>query len=271
LQCGQWQGSSHRDAPLLMKGSDWLFEVLNYLPFEHIEVGRNEPSRKREHVLAKTDLLWHAEQMKQLIDAKKPSRIVTLGGDCGVDFLPITYLNKLYRERFAVIWIDAHPDLHVPASSPNSAFRTMVLRACMGDGATMLQDYAYSKLAPLNTFLAAVRKFDPHEFAFFEDNKMKLFPFQDLAKRPESLTDYLDLLEIEKVHIHFDLDALSPEAFSATGYPEAEGLSLLDANLLLKAIYNAFEVVGFTLSEFMPKQKEDLQALMPLLASNPLL
>lgn len=271
LQFPQWQGSSHRDAPLLTQGAAWLHEFLNYLPFERIEVGRKEPGLKRDKLLAKPDLLWHAEQTKQLINAKQPERIFTLGGDCGVDFLPITYLHQRYGERLAVVWLDAHADLNTPKSSPSSAFHGMVLRACMGEGDPELQAYAYSVLNPAQAFLAGVRVFDAPELAFFEEHQMKLFSAQELEKRAESFTDYLELLDVDKLHIHLDLDVLDPESFDATGYPTEAGLSVLGASLVLKALYKSFDVVGFTMTEFMPKDKEDMKALAILLANNPLL
>jgi arginase len=134
LHFPQWQGSSHRDGPSLIRGSELIAEALNYLPFERIDVSRREASETLSNIRAKADLLNHAKYVRQIIEKTHPKRIVTLGGDCGVDLLPITYLHKRYGSDLAVIWIDAHADLNTPASSSSQAFHGMVLRACLGEG-----------------------------------------------------------------------------------------------------------------------------------------
>lgn len=96
--------------------------------------------------------LGYKEVLKQLknactlIDGVKPDTIFTVGGDCGVELLSVSYLNKRYNGALAVIWFDAHGDLNTPASSPIKKFHGMPLRALLGEGDEEIVRQCFSKL-----------------------------------------------------------------------------------------------------------------------------
>ena len=76
-------------------------------------------------------------------------KIATLGGDCGVDMIPISYLNKKYKCGLGIFWIDAHADIHTPESSPSQNFHGMPIRIMMGKKA--MRVYWSSFFQPLGT------------------------------------------------------------------------------------------------------------------------
>nr|WP_246529475.1 arginase family protein [Microvirga zambiensis] len=55
-----------------------------------------------------------------------------MGGDYHVDLAPIAYLSERYGDNLAVLWIDAHPDIMLPAK--NLYAHTHVLATPMGEG-----------------------------------------------------------------------------------------------------------------------------------------
>ena len=60
--------------------------------------------------------------------------VIVIGGDCGVSVGAIG--AALEREpSLAVVWFDAHPDLHTPETSISGAFGGMALSAVLGEGA----------------------------------------------------------------------------------------------------------------------------------------
>jgi arginase len=120
-------------------------------------------------------------------------------------------------------------------------------------------------------FLAGTRKFDPPELAFYEQMNMKLFRSHELEKRPETLSDYLDILTASKLHIHLDLDVLDESVFQAVGYPSSEGLSFTGLTDLLNSLYASFDIVGFSMTEFMPKKQSDAKNFLSFFTHNPLL
>ncbi len=74
---------------------------------------------------------------EQLADALGPHQepVLTVGGDCGVALAPIAHAARR-SPGLAVVWIDAHPDLNTPDSSPSGAFAGMALSAVLGAAAT---------------------------------------------------------------------------------------------------------------------------------------
>ena len=48
---------------------------------------------------------------EQLARLPTPQRLFTVGGDCGVEVVPVSYVNRHF-ERCAVVWFDAHADLN---------------------------------------------------------------------------------------------------------------------------------------------------------------
>src|SRR5437764_234702 len=89
--------------------------------------------------------------------------VLTIGGDCGVELVPIGVARFRYGPGLGVAWFDAHPDLNTAATSPSGAFHGMVLRSLFGEGDP---DFAADPaLVPGRVALAGTRVFDPEERA----------------------------------------------------------------------------------------------------------
>ncbi len=270
LHFPQWQGSSLEDAVRLYYGSAELYKLLNHLPFESIAVDTDSKDDTVKGINHFSSIVRQAEQVSALLHYHQPQRVFTLGGDCGVDFLPISYLNERYGKTFAVVWLDAHADLHTPNSSPSGAFHGMVLRHILGQGSEALRKLAARPLYTDQVYLAGVRHFDAPELAYYEENRIKLFRVSDLEERPEVLTEVLEVRGYKHLHIHLDLDVLEPSEFRSVGFPVAGGLKLAAAVNLLTVLKSFFEVVGVSVTEYMPTAETDKQVLSTLLLSNPL-
>src|SRR5699024_1797260 len=60
------------------------------------------------------------EQMQATYDilvAKDPLNVLTLGGDCSVSEAPFDYLHGKYPAKLGLIWLDAHPDVATTKTS----------------------------------------------------------------------------------------------------------------------------------------------------------
>ena len=58
---------------------------------------------------------------------KKPDKILTVGGGCGIEIPIVSYFSEKYK-NLDVLWFDAHGDLNTPESSPSKYFHGMPLR-----------------------------------------------------------------------------------------------------------------------------------------------
>jgi arginase len=62
------------------------------------------------------------------------------------------------------------------------------------------------------------------------------------------------------VHVHFDLDVLSPDEFPHLAYPEAGGPGVEEAVAMVAAIAAQAEIVGLTITEFAPADEAAARA-----------
>ena len=260
----QWQGSGAANARQLYEGAWQLQGKLAELDFAGIPVDAETRGETEAGIGARSDILQHARRAHILLAEAAPERVVTIGGDCGVDLVPASYLASRYGDELALVWLDAHADLNTPTSSPSGTFHGMVLRALLGEGDTELLEQTFTPLEPYQVFLAGVRTFDPPEFACFEEKRLSLFKPDDLS-HPGRLIEQIAARGFTKLHIHLDLDVLEPTRFPSTGYPTPHGVMPETLSELLRALQESLELVGFTLTEFAPERPEDLETVMGIL------
>src|SRR6202035_5766804 len=93
---------------------------------------------------------------------------VILGGDHSVAAGSVSGLAEFYRrkgQKIGLIWIDAHSDIHTPATSPSGNVHGMPLAALVGlgpDELSNIYDFA-PKVASDNVVLIGVRDIDATE------------------------------------------------------------------------------------------------------------
>ncbi|MGY0038106.1 arginase family protein [Pedobacter sp. NJ-S-72] len=97
---------------------------------------------------------------KDIISEIHPTKISTIGGDCGIEIMPISYLNKIYNGNLSIIWIDAHADLNTPESSPSKTFHGMPLRTLLGDGNKQFKELLFSTIKPEQISFIGLRDLD---------------------------------------------------------------------------------------------------------------
>lgn len=183
-----------------------------------------------------------------LRDAASPT--ITIGGDCGVELGAIDHAAG--AGDLAVVWIDAHPDLNTPESSPSGAFHGMVLRTLLGDGpAEVLPEHA---LSPDRVILAGIRASDAAETDYIDAVGIRQLGPTELS--PESLTAALVATGATSVYVHIDLDVLDPAEFACVSYPEPFGISLQELLDLIAAARAALPLVGAGITEFAPASSE---------------
>lgn len=262
----QWQGSSIADPRGLLDGAKKLRALFSERDFTELEV---DPKRTSAEIAG---IFSHAVLKQQLaachlIEEVRPERLLTLGGDCSVDLAPVSYLNERYDD-LAVLWLDAHADLNTPGTSPSGALHGMVLRLLLGEGEPELLTRVQKPLEPRQVFLAGVRSFDLSERAYADAATIRRFGVSELERWPDHVTEALKSRGFGRLHLHLDLDVLDPDTFAATGYPTPGGLSLSGATKLLSALETSFEVVGITVTEYLPqaggetRERAVLQALI---------
>ena len=101
----------------------------------HVEVNAEATDGQYDSGVQHLDaIIRQSTDAKALLDElAKPSRVFTVGGDCGVEVQPVSHASACYP-GLAVVWFDAHADLNCPSSSPSGHFHGMPVRTLLGEG-----------------------------------------------------------------------------------------------------------------------------------------
>jgi len=190
---------------------------------------------------------------------------ITIGGDCGVELASIAHVAD--EGELAVIWFDAHGDLHTPLTSTSTVFTGMVLRTLLGDGEPGL--VPANPLKPQNVILVGARELDAAEETYLVDSRIPLLEAGDVTV--ESLLAAVEATKASRVYIHVDLDVLDPAEFEGLDSPVPFGLAAAKLVELIRAVKTEYELVGAGITEFAPtspaQAAEDLPTILRLIGA----
>ncbi len=175
---------------------------------------------------------------------------IVIGGDCGAELGSIA--SAIADGTTAVVWIDAHPDINTPESSPSGAFHGMVVRTLLGEGPEGLVPAA--PLNPKHLVLAGTRALDDAESDFVAEAGIRLIGVDELDAG--SITSALEATGATSVYLHVDLDVLDPAYVDGIGFPEPFGVSLQQLLDVIAAAKAALPLVGAGVTEFAPSSPE---------------
>ncbi len=152
-----------------------------------------------------------------------PALPLVLGGCCCAHVGVIGGLSAR-PGRLAVVWFDAHGDLNTPETSPSGNAWGMPLRAALDA----------EDVRPADVALVGARSLDPPEIAYLEAS---------------GIDDDIDraLQGCDRVYVAFDCDVLRPGEI-AVFMPEPGGLTLVEAETLLRSIVERCILAGFGLT-----------------------
>ena len=256
----QWQGSGKFE---LYQGAKLLYESLHdRISFTEISTSLTYSLTIDESILGYSQIFSQLLEACRVIQAHNPERILTVGGDCGVEIAPVSFLNKKYDEALAVLWLDAHGDLNTPSSSPSSHFHGMPLRVLLGEGKTDIVEQAFSTLRSNQVFLIGSRDFDLPERSFIQQSDLSVFSAKVINDREyEPLFSTLEKAGFDKLYIHLDLDVIEPEEFPDVACPIPGGIHIDRLKNLLVCLKDSFDIVGFSVLEFLPTNLRNSAAL----------
>jgi arginase len=184
---------------------------------------------------------------------------ITIGGDCSVELGAIGHAlgRDASGSHTAVVWFDAHPDIHSVDSSDSKAFHGMVVRTLLGDGPARL--VPSTPLPPERLVLAGMRAPDPGEAAYLDAVAIATLP----EPTPETLVAAIEASGATAVYIHIDLDVLDPAEVVGVGFPEPFGLSVNDLVGCIRALLERWPLAGAGIMEFAPASIADAVEDLP--------
>ncbi|WP_309065150.1 arginase family protein [Microbacterium sp.] len=255
----QWQGSPAARAMLLVDGATAIAGDLPRGDTTVLDVPLEAGESLGSGIRRLSSLLRVRDQVR---DAWQDGTVV-IGGDCSVASFALSALDTA---DLAVLWCDAHPDLHDPASSASGAFAGMALRALLGDG-----DERLALSAPIpreRVVVVGARSIDDGERAQLDD--LTSLPPSAIAD-PDAVAAAIADTGASRVWVHIDLDVLDPAEFGGVSAPAPFGLEPAALGAAIRRVREATPLAGASFCGFAPRSPDaavdDLGAILRLIGA----
>ncbi len=261
----QWQGSGSSRAMRLVDGAEAIRGDLPSSATTVVEVPVEAGNSQGAGVQRLSSLLLVRDAQRRALENVR-DRVITIGGDCGVELAAIEHAAT-GTPRLAVVWLDAHPDLNTPESSPSGAFTGMVLRTLLGDTVDAL--VPAHPLDPSRVVLVGARTVDDPELEYLAATGIPSIDAADAS--PQAIADALAAMDATAVYLHLDLDALDPAELEGLSDPQPFGLTLAQVLETIGATKAALPLAGAGITGFSPASPdaavEDLGAILRIVGA----
>ncbi|BDZ53646.1 arginase family protein [Agromyces marinus] len=195
---------------------------------------------------------------------------IAIGGDCGIASTAVAAVSTGGPGSLAVLWLDAHPDLNTPDTSPSGAFTGMVLRAITGEGAAGLALSDAERIAPSRIVLGGVRAIDDGERDYIDAHGVATVD-ADRFGEADAVADLLAATGASRVYVHVDLDVLDPSAISGLSYPLPFGADPDQLVGLIRTVLARLPLAGASIAGFAPSSPaaaiDDLPTILRLIGA----
>lgn len=215
-------------------------------------------------IYAKYEVLNGINQAARVIEAAKPDRIITIGGNCIVSQAPFDYLHGIY-ENAGIIWIDAHPDVStVKDHYPNA--HAMVLGSLMGCGDSSLSGLMKNRKFRADEILyIGLQGLHDYQKRYLKDMNVDYKVQTEEFISDDEIKNFMD--RFDHILVHLDIDVLDATLFHSTYFANKEltgdgsgggNMTIEKLSDVLKCITGHSDVVGFTIAEYLPFDEHKL-------------
>ncbi|AWX43126.1 Arginase [Flagellimonas maritima] len=257
----QWQGSGEGES--IEAGAKTILDYLNDAGFVQIPLSRLSAGKNgiQKFTINNYDaIVEQLTRLKQFISKENPTRIQTIGGDCGLEIIPVSYLNQKYPD-LGIIWFDAHADINRPCDSGSCNFHGMPLRTLLGEGEPNMNPLLFSTIQDKQIHYVGLRDIDHKEKIRLKKGDIyhpKKLDVQDLVRTLQSKN-------IKNLYLHFDFDCLEPSDYDKTYYQVPDGVKIKDAENYILTLKENFNVVGTSVLESIATKIEELKPIDAIL------
>jgi arginase len=184
-----------------------------------------------------------------------------LGGDHSLSMGSVAGLARYFRtqgKELGVLWVDAHPDMNTPETSPSGNLHGMPLAVLLGHGLDTLTRISGTApaLAPSNVVIFGVREIDRDEERLVQRSGARVFRQTEIAQRGVEvcLAEALDRLRGASagIHLSFDLDACDPALAPGVTTPVHNGFDRREALAICEQLGRSGRLLSMELVELNP-------------------
>lgn len=172
------------------------------------------------------------------------------------------------KQKFGLIWMDAHMDSHTMETSISKAYHGMPLAALLGFGETSLVNVLETGplFLPQHVCLIGIRSYEEGEAALLKRLGVRIYFMEEVHERGFAvvLQEALDLVKksTEGFGLSIDLDGFDPRDAPGVGSPEHNGLRTKEVLETLSLIQRDVAFKALEIVEYNPDRDEDGKTLL---------
>lgn len=215
-------------------------------------------------IYAKEQVIAGIRKATEVIEAAKPDKIITIGGNCIVSQAPFDYLHGIY-DNVGIIWIDAHPDVSTAQDHyPNA--HAMVLGSLMGHGDSSLSGLMKNKAFRADEILyVGLQSLHDYQEQFLKDMNVDYKVQTEEFVSDHEIKEFVD--RFDHILVHLDIDVLDAASFHSTYFANKElvgdgsgsgKMTMEKLSHVLQCITDHSDIVGFTIAEYLPFDEHKL-------------
>lgn len=208
--------------------------------------------------------------------AKDNTTIFITGDHSGAIGSLSGFKNAYTGKKIAVVWIDAHADLHSVYTTPSGNMHGMPLSAVMGidnqksakhtptdTEIKLWQGFkALSKtdnLSPQDVYFLGLRSFELPEENLINSHDITAYASDTHRQNFDEILDNLcqNLNQADAVYVSFDIDSLDDSLVFATGTRESNGYQVHEIKRIFDKLLVLPNVKAFEITEFNPTLDDD--------------
>ena len=198
---------------------------------------------------------------------------VVIGGDHTSALGFHTGLARAYGET-GIVWVDTHPDLNTPETSPSGNIHGMVLAGLLGRGSElMLATTAACQTQQEHVAMVGVREIDSGEQNWLNEGKINCMKMDEVRERGLATCMRAAVDTANQGEAGFgltiDIDVIDPSEAPFVATPVNGGLSVEECAKALSDLPHKDRLLGMEVVEFTPRDSEpnDVQNACELIVS----
>jgi len=196
---------------------------------------------------------------------------LVLGGDHSVAVGTVAGMVRHFRKlgqpptqihSLGLLWIDAHPDMNTPESSPSGNVHGMPLACIIGLGPPelALMGCATPMVAPGNVAIVGLRSVDEIERLNVRETGVHFFTMRDIDERGLRSVMQEAIHHVSSgtagFHLSLDMDAVDPGEAPGVGTPVPGGITFREAHLAMELVCDSGLMTSLEIVEVNPVMDE---------------